>query len=118
MPAVGRVRARPPALPTPESSRWETRTRGELMTTYLRGRRARRDSLAAAAFLAPDLVGLLVFVFLPIAFAIYVSFFSWNLISPMQFVGIANYQRLLSDSEWWLSLGRTLQFAVIYVPIL
>jgi len=88
------------------------------VTTYPRGRRARRDSLAAVAFLGPDLVGLLVFVFLPIAFAIYVSFFSWNLISPMQFVGLANYQRLLTDSEWWLSLGRTLQFAVIYVPIL
>ncbi len=88
------------------------------MTTYVRSRRTRRDSVAAAAFLAPDVIGLIVFVFLPIAFAVYVSFFSWNLISPMQFVGIANYQRLLSDSEWWLSLARTLQFAVIYVPIL
>lgn len=80
--------------------------------------RRRRESLAAAAFLAPDLVGLFVFVFLPIGFALVISFFDWNLISPMKFVGLANYQRLLGDGEWWASLGRTLQFALIYVPLL
>lgn len=80
--------------------------------------RRQRDSLAAAVFIGPDLVGLAVFVLLPIAFATYVSFFSWNLIGPMKFVGLANYQRLLADSDWWASLGRTLQFALIYVPTL
>jgi multiple sugar transport system permease protein len=69
-------------------------------------------------FLAPDLIGLLVFVLLPIAFALYVSFFDWNLVSPMTFVGAANYRRMVADAEWWASLGRTLQFALIYVPIL
>jgi multiple sugar transport system permease protein len=82
------------------------------------GIRRRRESLAAAVFIGPDLIGLIVFVLLPIAFATYVSFFSWNLISPMKFVGLANYQRLLADTDWWASLGRTLQFAVIYVPTL
>ncbi len=80
--------------------------------------RRRRESLAAAAFLAPDLLGLILFVFLPIGFAIVISFFDWNLISPMKFVGLANYQRLIGDAEWWASLGRTLQFALIYVPLL
>ncbi len=80
--------------------------------------RRRRESLAAALFIGPDLVGLLVFVLLPIAFAIYVSFFDWNLISPMRFAGLANYQRLLADTDWWRSLARTAQFALLYVPTL
>lgn len=80
--------------------------------------RRRRESLAAALFIGPDLIGLLVFVLLPIAFAIYVSFFDWNLIAPMKFAGLANYRRMFADSDWWLSLARTLQFALIYVPIL
>lgn len=80
--------------------------------------RQRRETLTAALFIAPDFIGLIVFVLLPIVFAIYVSFFDWNLISPMKFVGLANYQRLVSDSEWWMSLLRTLQFALIYVPAL
>lgn len=80
--------------------------------------RRQRESLAAAAFLAPDLLGLVVFVFLPIGSAIVISFFDWNLISPMEFVGLANYERLIGDAEWWASLGRTLQFALIYVPLL
>jgi multiple sugar transport system permease protein len=80
--------------------------------------RRRRESLTALLFIGPDLLGLIVFVLLPIVFAIYISFFSWNLIGPMKFVGLANYQRLASDTDWWLSLGRTLEFALIYVPAL
>lgn len=80
--------------------------------------RRRRESLAAALFIGPDLVGLLVFVLLPIAYAVYVSFFDWNLIAPMKFAGLANYRRMLADADWWRSLARTLQFALLYVPIL
>ncbi|MBN9375648.1 MAG: sugar ABC transporter permease [Cellulomonas sp.] len=80
--------------------------------------RRRRESWAAALFIGPDLIGLVVFVLLPILFAVYVSFFGWNLISPMKFIGLANYRRLATDSDWWLSMGRTLQFAFIYVPVL
>lgn len=80
--------------------------------------RRRRESWAAALFIGPDLIGLVVFVLLPILFAIYVSFFGWNLIGPMKFVGLANYRRLATDSSWWLSMGRTLQLALIYVPVL
>ncbi len=80
--------------------------------------RRRRESLAAATFLAPDLIGLLVFVLLPIAYAVYVSFFDWNLIADMRFVGLANYERMLTDADWWASMARTLQFAALYVPLL
>ena len=80
--------------------------------------RSQRDTLAAAIFIGPDFIGLIVFVIVPILFAIYVSFFDWNLISPMEFVGLQNYQRLITDSQWWQSLGRTLEFAVLYVPVL
>ncbi|MDQ7991263.1 MAG: sugar ABC transporter permease [Propionicimonas sp.] len=80
--------------------------------------RRRRESLAAAAFLAPDLIGLLIFVLLPIAYAVYVSFFDWNLIADMEFVGLANYERMLTDADWWASMARTLQFAAMYVPLL
>lgn len=81
-------------------------------------RRRRRESLAAAFFIGPDLIGLLVFVLVPIGFAIYVSFFDWNLIAPMKFAGLSNYQRMLGDSDWWVALARTLHFALIYVPVL
>ena len=80
--------------------------------------RRRRETLAAALFIGPDLIGLIIFVLLPIVFAIYVSFFDWNLISPMTFAGLDNYVRLIGDANWWASLGRTLQFALIYVPAL
>ena len=46
------------------------------------------------------------------------SFFSWNLIGDPEFVGTANYQRMLTDTDWWSSMVRTLQFAALYVPLL
>lgn len=88
-----------------------------MRTTRMHTRR-RRETLAAALFIAPDLIGLIIFVLLPIAFAVYVSFFDWNLIAPMKYVGLENYVRMIGDLAWWQSLGRTLQFALIYVPVL
>lgn len=80
--------------------------------------RRRRDTIAAGLFLGPDVIGLCVFVFLPIAFALYVSFFKWDLISPMEFVGLENYRRMIADGDWWRSVGRTIEFALLYVPVL
>ena len=42
------------------------------------GRVHRRESLAAYLMLLPDVLGLIVFVVLPILFAIYVSLNSWS----------------------------------------
>lgn len=82
-----------------------------------RGRRRSRIDLFSYAMLAPDLIGLAVFVFAPIVMAFYVSLHSWDALSPMQFIGIDNYLELLADSEWWGSLVRTAAYVLIYVSV-
>lgn len=82
------------------------------------GKRKRREAIAGALFVAPDLIGLVVFVVVPIFFAIYVSFQKWDMIGPMKFVGLDNYKQMMSDSSWWASLGRTGVLALEYVPTL
>jgi ABC-type sugar transport system permease subunit len=67
--------------------------------------------------LAPDLIGLAVFIFAPIAMAFYVSLHSWDALSPMQFIGAENYVELFADSDWWASLGITASYAVLYVAL-
>jgi multiple sugar transport system permease protein len=69
-------------------------------------------------FIAPDMIGLIVFVIAPIFFAIYISFFQWDLINDKVFIGLENYMRMAKDGEWWTSMGRTLKLTLIYVPSL
>jgi multiple sugar transport system permease protein len=74
--------------------------------------------LTAYAFLLPDVLGLTVFVFIPILYAFFVSLHDWNLMTPMKFIGFDNYQRIISDNQWWNSLFRTFYFTIVYVPFL
>lgn len=80
--------------------------------------RRKNEIFTAYLFVLPDLIGLLIFVVVPIIFAVYISFHQWNLVSDKVFIGIDNYKKLFSDKEWWNSLLRTFKFTLIYVPTL
>lgn len=80
-------------------------------------RREARERLTASLFLAPDVVGLLVFVVLPILAALLISFTNWNALGTPRWVGLVNYQRLLSDPQFWSSLRVTAIYTVVYVPL-
>lgn len=80
--------------------------------------RAMQERITAYCFLLPDILGLFIFVFLPIIYAFYVSLHDWDALNPMKFIGLDNYVKLSHDKDWWHSVGKTLQFSVIYVPLL
>lgn len=77
-----------------------------------------QENFFAYFMLAPDIIGLAVFVFLPILIAFYVSLHSWNGLQPMKFIGLKNYKALLSDRLWWHSLKLTLYYSLMFVPML
>jgi multiple sugar transport system permease protein len=81
-------------------------------------RKKRNETLTAYSFLFPNLLGLTVFIFVPMIYAFYVSLHEWNLLSPKVFVGLDNYVKLMNDKDWWSSVLRTFQFTIIYVPLL
>lgn len=81
-------------------------------------RRKRNETLTAYAFLLPNLVGLTVFVFVPMIYAFYVSLHEWNLLSPKVFIGLDNYVKMATDNDWWTSVLLTFKFTLIYVPLL
>lgn len=81
-------------------------------------RRARRDMFAFIGFTAPNFLLLGVFVFWPIIYSLYLSFFKWNMISPKKtFLGVANYQALFSDPVFWQVTRNTLTLALFTVFI-
>ena len=74
-----------------------------------------RDWKAAWAFYAPTAFLLLLLVAWPMAQGLYLSF-TKTLGSSLQigpFVGLQNYINLLTDGEFWFSLGLTLKFTVL-----
>lgn len=67
-------------------------------------------------FIAPMLLGLLLFRLLPIGAALVVSFMRWNIISSAQWVGLANYRELVASDAFWDVFRNTALFALMYVP--
>jgi multiple sugar transport system permease protein len=83
-------------------------------------RRAHRaEARAARAFVAPALVLLIFFFFVPVLLCFVLSFTNARLISPQgpQFVGLDNFTRLFSDPLFWKALRNTVYFAVVVVPL-
>lgn len=76
----------------------------------------KNNALWICLFLLPSLIGFLVFIIYPVFYSLGVSFTDWDLINPMKFVGLKNYQNLLSDPKFWNSLKNTFLFIIGYLP--
>jgi multiple sugar transport system permease protein len=69
-------------------------------------------------FLAPSLVGFILFNIVPILSSLALAFSEWNLLTPIKFIGLDNFVNMLTkDSLFWPSLGRTLQYSSLSIPL-
>lgn len=66
--------------------------------------------LVGFAFLGPNIIGFLMFVFVPIIASLVIAFTDWDILTTPHFVGIDNFVRLLSDKDFWYYLYNTLYF--------
>ncbi len=75
------------------------------------------DSLAGYTFLGPNLLLLGLFLFLPVGWAIGISFQRTNGFGDGTFAGLDNYARLVGDPIFWQSLVNTVLFTAFIVPV-
>lgn len=68
-------------------------------------------------FIAPWLIGFLVLMVYPFFSSLYYSFTNFNILDTPKWVGLANYQALLSDPKFTISMKNTAYYAVIAVPL-
>ena len=66
---------------------------------------------------SPYLVHLCLFVLFPVFFSLFLMFFRWNIISPMEYIGLQNFYKLFQDRLFFRSLGNTLVFLLIHIPL-
>ena len=85
----------------------------------VRGRRSRRTkyALTVLIFLLPSALPLVIFTLYPMVGALWTSLHSWNLLSPMQWVGFDNYIHLIQDPATHRAFLNTLYYLVGYLPL-
>jgi multiple sugar transport system permease protein len=81
-----------------------------------------RTQRAAWCFVAPALVVISVFFFLPVLAAFVMSLTDFDIyaladLGNLRFLGLRNYFRLLQTPLFWQALGNTLYFVVVGVPL-
>jgi len=54
--------------------------------------------------IAPEMILMLIFIFIPIVYAFYISLFDWNAMGTKTFVGISNYLKMMQDLTFKSSL--------------
>ena len=77
----------------------------------------RRFTATPYLFLAPALTLLGIFVVYPIIAVVYYSFTDYDIVRPPVPVGLANYQKLLTDDTFWLALQHSIVYLLV-TPIL
>ncbi|MEU0195908.1 sugar ABC transporter permease [Streptomyces afghaniensis] len=94
---------RPGARPAQDAPRPSARDRG--------------TRLLATLFLAPTIVGIVVFTVVPIVGSVVLSLFHWNVIDSPRFAGGSNYGAVFGDETVLVSFRNTLVFMVIAVAL-
>ncbi len=77
-----------------------------------------KDTLEAYLYLLPSFLVLGMFSFYPVVKSVYMSFFDWSLLRSQQyFVGVENYEKIITDPVFRAAITNTLRYVVGYVPL-
>ncbi len=75
-----------------------------------------RSTAVGYALLAPSLFGVVTFLLLPMLVVAWLSVHRWDLLGPIQYVGLDNWRSVLTDPSFATSLVVTALFILIVVP--
>jgi multiple sugar transport system permease protein len=78
--------------------------------------RKAKKNLSAWVFLTPSLIGMILFVTVPILISVGLSFTEWNLLGSVSWVGLDNYKEILKSEKFYTALKHTLYFISLYLP--
>jgi multiple sugar transport system permease protein len=74
------------------------------------------QQLMAYLFLAPTLLIFFLFTVLPSLMALFLSLTRYDILTPIKWIGLQNYQQLLGDEVFFTTLKNMLLYSVMFVP--
>ena len=81
----------------------------------------RKEALWALLFLSPWIIGVIVFLIIPISMAVYAAFTHWTIINPPpRWIGLGNFREMLTKDRYFgWSLGITIKYmALTLIPMI
>ncbi|MFN8490075.1 MAG: sugar ABC transporter permease [Caldilineaceae bacterium] len=76
-----------------------------------------REAITFYLFILPWVIGFLIFTLGPIVASLVLSFAEYDIVSPIQFIGLGNFKELFNDPLFYTSLSNTLYIVVLAVPL-
>ena len=80
-------------------------------------KRQLKQEIRGVMWTLPALVFLVLFTIYPMFNAIITSFYNWNLTGRKKYIGLYNYQKLFGNAEVYDTIWRTVQYALIILPV-
>jgi len=68
-------------------------------------------------FSLPYVIFFLAFVAYPLIFSFVLIFHRWNIVTPMEWIGLKNFERLFHDPLFGKAITNTLTFLLIHIPL-
>jgi ABC-type sugar transport system permease subunit len=75
------------------------------------------ESRAGYLMIMPYVIYFLTFIAYPLIFSFILIFHRWNIVTPMEFIGLKNFERLFRDELFFKSILNTLIFLSIHIPL-
>jgi len=68
-------------------------------------------------FVLPYLIFFGLFIAYPLVFSFILLFHRWNVVTPMEWIGLKNFERLFSDPLFFKAIWNTVKFLVVHIPL-
>ena len=80
----------------------------------------RRNNYAGYLFIAPHLLSVILFLFVPLLYSLFISFYDFNLFKGFTssvFIGLDNYRKLFTDRKVLISIVNNLKYMLGTIPV-
>jgi ABC-type sugar transport system permease subunit len=86
-------------------------------TTHRQRRSAlrRRNTVLGWSFIAPNFIGFALITMVPIGLLFYMAFTDWAALGTPHWTGLANFQRLMRNSDFRAAVGQTFYYAIPHI---
>ena len=76
-----------------------------------------RNTLIGWSFILPNFIGFGLLTLIPIVVLFYMSFTNWNVFGKADWIGLANFERLIGDGSFRVSVINTLYYSALHIPL-
>jgi multiple sugar transport system permease protein len=76
-----------------------------------------KKKLVPYTFIAPNFIGFFIFSLIPIIFSLILAFMKWDGSHHVEFIGLKNFIKLASDTQFHAAFKNTIVFAIGTIPL-